>query len=81
MRILKECPVCIRNRLLVCEQRMGNLPEERLHQCPPWTNVSLDYAGPFKIKDAVKGRTTKKCWAAVYAYQNTKAVKIFPVLG
>ena len=73
--------VCKRRRLISCQQRIGDIPVSKLVPCPPWTSIAIDYAGPFLIRDVVKGRTNKKCWAALYACANTRAVKIYPVLG
>ena len=42
--------------------------------CKPWTNVSLDFAGPVVIKGDVNVRSRSKSWILVIVCRNTKAV-------
>ena len=48
---------CIRCQGLlgaVQEQRMSDLPEDRLESTPPFTYCAVDYFGPFVIKERRK---------------------------
>ncbi len=45
---------CITSRKLrgsTCEQKMEDLPKDRLEPAPPFTYSAVDYFGPFYIKD------------------------------
>ena len=45
-RVLKQCVKCVRFSLKETEQRMGNLPRERILPFRPFTPTELDSAGP-----------------------------------
>ena len=60
---------------------MALLREESLQVCPPWTNVSLDFAGPVTIKGEVNSRARMKSWILIYVCRNTKAVCLLPTSG
>ena len=44
--VLHKCITCRKLRGKMQEQRMANLPPERLQTCPPFTYVGLDVFGP-----------------------------------
>ena len=45
----KRCPLLLKKHL---KQRMADLPSERLQVLrPPFTSISLDYFGPYEIRD------------------------------
>ena len=79
--ICTHCPVCIRNKKRMCGQQMARIRPEGLIVCRPWTTVSLDFAGPFKIKGVVNSRARMKCWVIVYVCCSTKAVCLLPCSG
>ena len=62
-------------------QQMAQLKQEKLVVCRPWTFVSLDFAGPFKVKGVVNARARKKCWILVYVCFSTKAVCLLACCG
>lgn len=50
----------------VGEQKMANLPEDRLlPDQPPFTNTSVDYFGLFDVK---QGRGTVKRYGVIFTY-------------
>lgn len=54
-RLINECFVCRRLFSAPGNQRMGDLPKERLAMDkPPFTNVGVDCFGPFMIKSGKK---------------------------
>ena len=57
---------------------MARLKQESSTVCPPWTFISLDYAGPFIIRGEVNKRSRAKCWIIVYVCRSTKAVCLLP---
>ncbi len=52
-----RCVTCRRSRRPVQEQKMANLPEDRLEPSPPFTYCGIDCFGPFLVK---KGRSEHK---------------------
>ena len=73
-KIVNSCVACKRERKKLEMQQMGMLREEHLTVCPPWTSVSLDFAGPVKINGEVQRRITMKGWILVYVDQASRAV-------
>ena len=55
---------------------MGDLPKRKLDVCPPFTNVTLDLAGPITVKAMVSSRATMKVWPLVIVCLNTGAVSL-----
>ena len=49
--------------------------------CRPFTYISLDFAGPVKVKGAVNSRAKLKCWITVYCCRSTKAVVLLATCG
>ena len=52
-----------------------------LEPCPPFTNIALDYAGPFLVKGTVNARSRKKVWLILITCKNTRALEIMVVDG
>ena len=51
---------------MLCSEAMKDLPVERLHSSPPFTNVGVDFFGPFTIKGEVQKRTRGKCFGVIF---------------
>ena len=80
-KICFGCMVCkIERKKLSC-QRMALYKEESLQVCRPWTNISLDFAGPVLIKGDVNSRSRGKSWILVIVCRNTKAVCLLATSG
>ncbi|XP_020911975.1 uncharacterized protein LOC110249735 [Exaiptasia diaphana] len=47
--LIDKCAICNKLRAKVQEQRMTNLPEDRLQTAPPFTNCAVDYFAPFLV--------------------------------
>ena len=62
--ISKNCPLCIRKRKIACKQQMAKIKPQNLELCRPWTNISLDFAGPVVCKGVVNARARRKCWVS-----------------
>ena len=80
-KIVSSCVSCRLERKRLESQQMGILREEHLTVCPPWTSVSLDFAGPVRIRGEVQKRITMKGWILVYVCQATRAVALFLTPG
>ena len=68
---------CFRCRLLYkrcMEQKMGPMPDHRLGPAPIFHSTAVDLFGPLQIRDAVKKRTTGKCWGVLFTCTVTSAV-------
>ena len=73
-KIIGECVVCRRQRARIGEQKMADLPQERLEpDLPPFSNVGVDYFGPIEIK---RGRTILKRYGVLFTCMTSRAVHI-----
>ena len=68
-----KCVNCRRFRGTVCQQKMGDLPSERLTKEPPFTYFGIDMFGPFLVKDGCKQR---KYYDTMFTCLSSRAVHI-----
>ncbi|KAF1387159.1 hypothetical protein PFLUV_G00102450 [Perca fluviatilis] len=76
--ILHKCVTCRRLRGKFQQQRMADLPPERLKTCPPFTYVGLDVFGPWVIctRRTRGGQAESKRWAIMFCCMSSRAVHI-----
>ncbi|KAI7804924.1 hypothetical protein IRJ41_023810 [Triplophysa rosa] len=76
--VLHKCITCRKLRGKMQEQRMANLPQERLQTCPPFTYVGLDVFGPWCIttRRTRGGQAESKRWAILFSCMSSRAVHI-----
>ena len=67
------CVKCQRLHGAVQEQRMSDLPEDRLESTPPFTYCTVDYFGPFVIKER---RKELKRYGALFTFMSSRAIHI-----
>lgn len=73
-KFLSRCVICRKVRARGKEQKMADLPKDRLQpDKPPFTYVGTDYFGPFLIK---RGRSTVKRYGVLFTCLTTRAVHI-----
>ena len=60
---------------------MALFKDESVQVCRPWSNISLDFAGPIIIKGDVNVRSRQKSWILVLVCRNTKKVCLLPTSG
>lgn len=73
-KVLSNCCFCRRHRAKLGEQKMADLPVERLFpDLPPFTNVGVDYFGPIEVK---KGRSMEKRWGVIFTCLACRAVHL-----
>ena len=73
----RECLVCKARKAEACQQRMGNLPEERIAVgTKPFTFVCLDLMGPILVRSMVNKRAHMKVWPILFVCQSTGALHI-----
>ena len=79
--IASHCYRCKAMDKRMAKQRMGSLPDERTSLLAPFEALALDLFGPYKVKDAAKGRRTFKCWVVAFVCLATKAACLLACPG
>lgn len=73
-KVITECGFCRRYNGRAMEQKMADLPRERiLPDHPPFTNVGVDYFGPIVVS---KGRGTAKRYGVIFTCLACRAVHL-----
>lgn len=65
--------MCRRIKSTPQDQKMADLPEDRLTPAPPFTDVGVDYFGPYVTKE---GRKERKRYGALFTCLVSRAVHI-----
>ena len=73
-QIVKNCVKCRKEQRKLESQQMGMFKEAQMSVSPPWSYVTLDFAGPVLVAGEVQKRIRMKCWILVYVDQMTRAV-------
>ncbi|KAJ8342594.1 hypothetical protein SKAU_G00325220 [Synaphobranchus kaupii] len=68
-----KCVKCRKFRRCTEEQRMADLPRERMETTPPFTYCGMDCFGPFYVKE---GRRELKCYGLLFTCLCSRAVHI-----
>ena len=75
--VLRKCIVCFKAQPVSESVLMGDLPGARLRPVRPFYNSSVDYAGPFFIKDGkLRNRKMIKVYLCVFVCFVTRAVHL-----
>ena len=75
-RICSLCPRCRRVQPRPTQQLMGELPPERVtSDQPAFTNVGMDFAGPFTIGNG-RGQSRSESYLCIFVCLATKAVHL-----
>lgn len=73
-KCVSQCVICRKYRRKPLEQRMADLPEDRVRSGePPFTRTGMDYFGPFEVKH---GRSSLKRYGVIFTCLTTRAVHI-----
>uniref|UniRef100_A0A1Y1N1K0 Integrase catalytic domain-containing protein n=4 Tax=Photinus pyralis TaxID=7054 RepID=A0A1Y1N1K0_PHOPY len=76
-RVLRKCIICFRTKPLNYSPLMGDLPAMRSNAVRPFYTSSVDYGGPFLIKDSkLRNRKFIKCYLCVFVCGVSKAVHL-----
>lgn len=70
---ISRCVSCRKLRGSPQEQKMANLPEDRLEPAPPFTFCAVDYFGPWYIKE---GRREVKRYGVLFTCLASRAVHL-----
>ena len=76
-QMLKNCVFCQRIRGRLQEQKMADLPVERLGKTPPFAHSGLDVFGPYYVSAGQatrKTKSTKKIWVLLCTCLYSRAV-------
>ena len=79
--VCKACPLCKLRKRTMVSQLMGDIPKHQLYPCPPFSFVSLDFAGPYEARAMGNSRAVVKVWGLVLICQNTCAIKVLATAG
>ena len=72
-QVISACVTCRRSKASTLEQKMADLPQDRLTPAPPFTYVGVDYFGPYFVKE---GRKEYKRYGALFTCLVSRAVHI-----
>ena len=75
-QIIAKCVHCRIKLKEPVKQVMSTLPVERLKPCPAFTNIGVDYFGPFEAKGEVQQRVTRKCYGVIFVCLTMGAVYV-----
>ncbi|XP_038823288.1 uncharacterized protein LOC120023350 [Salvelinus namaycush] len=76
--IIHKCVTCRKVRGRLVDQKMADLPADRLSSEPPFTSVGLDVFGPWNVitRRTRGGSADSKRWAVLFTCMSTRAVHI-----
>lgn len=66
---LHQCVTCRKLRRFTEEQRMADLPSERVDPSPPFTYCGMDCFGPFFTKQGLKVQKRYDCFSPAFAVE------------
>lgn len=73
-KVVYECTMCRRVKLSTGEQKMADLPVDRLTpDLPPFTHVGVDYFGPLEVK---RGRSIVKRYGVIFTCLTSRAIHL-----
>lgn len=76
-RVINQCVTCARWRAETATQLMQDLVTSRCRPSPPFSNIGVDYAGPYHVREASgRGKRTTKKYIAVFICLATHAVHL-----
>lgn len=53
-KVVDKCIVCKKARAKICQQVMGDLPDERTRPAAPFEFTAVDLFGPYQVRDDIK---------------------------
>ena len=75
--IIRHCVPCQKLEKRPQNQKLGELPPERVNFIKPFRSTSLDVCGPYGVKQG--GRQTHKRWVLLATCMSTRAVQLLPL--
>ena len=76
--VIYQCVTCRRIRGRVVTQKMGDLPQDRLQSCPPFSYVGVDVFGQWYVtaRRTRGGCANSKRWAVLFTCLGSRAIHI-----
>ena len=72
-RHISNCVKCRKLRGALQEQKMADLPDDRLNPAPPFTYCAVDYFGPWYVR---KGRSEVKRYGVLFTCMASRAIHL-----
>lgn len=72
-RVISKCVTCRKLRGSLQQQKMSDLPKDRLDPAPPFTYCAVDYFGPFLIKEK---RSLVKRYGVLFTCMASRAIHL-----
>ena len=72
-RVLRQCVTCRKLRDPIMDQKMADLPADRVTPAPPFTNTGIDFFGPQIVKE---GRKQLKRYGVLFTCLSSRAIHI-----
>ncbi|KAL0151450.1 hypothetical protein M9458_053236 [Cirrhinus mrigala] len=73
-KIIKSCVFCRRMQAKAGDQKMADLPKDRVTpDLPPFSHVGIDYFGPIEVK---RGRANVKRWGVIFTCLTSRAIHL-----
>lgn len=75
--VLHSCVPCTRFRATCPQPNMADLPSYRVQQSHPFSQVGMDYGGPFVVKESRRRNArSHKAYLALFICMSTKAIHV-----
>ena len=71
--LVSKCVICRKLRAPLVQQKLADLPEDRVEPAPPFTYSAVDYFGPFLLKE---GRKEIKRYGVLFTCMASRAIHI-----
>ena len=71
-KLISKCVIC-KTLCNTCQQKMSDLPVERLTVTPPFSYIGLDLFGPFTVKN---GRKELKRYVVIFTCLSCRAIHL-----
>ncbi|XP_030752317.1 uncharacterized protein LOC115879562 [Sitophilus oryzae] len=74
---IRKCVICFKSKPKGLTAKMGQLPAPRVVPTSPFLTSSIDFAGPYELKDGkLKNRRIIKAYICVFVCMATKAIHL-----
>ena len=71
--LVSRCVICRKLRSLPQQQKLADLPQDRVEPAAPFTYSAVDYFGPFFVKE---GRKEVKRYGVIFTCMASRAIHI-----
>ena len=72
-KVIHACTTCKKLRARTVEQKMADLPRDRVTPSPPFTHCAVDYFGPYHVKE---GRKELKRYGVLFTCLAPRAIHL-----